>query len=138
MYQSGQVLSSNKDYVYIMVNRQSASGDKCSSCSGSCKAGVLIKAENTIDVQCGDMVKIESNSSSVYKAAFLLYIVPLIVVIIGILISKKLFPVEYVSALSDLIALTIGLILYLLSMYIIHLYCKNKSISYKITRKKLN
>jgi len=138
MYQSGQVLSSDKDYVYIMVNRQSACGDKCSSCSGSCKDSVLIKADNTVDVQCGDLVKIESNSSSVYKAAFLLYIVPLIVVIIGILISKKLFPVEYVSALSDLIALTIGLVLYLLSMYIIHLYCKNKSISYKITKKKLH
>jgi len=133
MIQSGRVVSSDSDQVLVQVVRQTSCGDNCNSCTGTCHAGIYIATDNTINAQQGDVVNLETESKSIYKIAFLMYIVPLIITIIGLTISKSLFPGNYVNALSDTIALIIGLVLYILSMYMIHLYTKNKTIDYKLS-----
>lgn len=133
MIQSGRVISSDSDYVLVQVVRQTSCGDKCNTCTGTCNVGIYITTDNTIDAQEGDVVNLETESKTIIKIAFLMYIVPLIIMIIGLTISKSMFPKNYENALSDTIALIIGLVLYIISMYLIHLYCKTKNVEYTLS-----
>ena len=60
------------------------SGDchKCSGC-GAAKEVMLLKAENPIGAAAGDLVKIQSESAPVLKAAVVLYVLPLVLFFLG-------------------------------------------------------
>jgi sigma-E factor negative regulatory protein RseC len=68
----------------------------CHSCSarGVCHLGgqktMVVEAGNTIGAQVGDVVRIRLNSRSVLGAAFLLYLVPLLVFIGGLILGQAL------------------------------------------------
>ena len=60
------------------------SGDchKCSGC-GAAKETMLLTADNPIGAQIGDLVKIQSESAPVLKAAVVLYVLPLVLFFLG-------------------------------------------------------
>ena len=60
------------------------SGDchKCSGC-GAAKETMLLKADNPIGAEPGDLVKIQSESAPVLKAAAVLYVLPLVLFFLG-------------------------------------------------------
>ena len=60
------------------------SGDchKCSGC-GAAKETMLLTAENPIGAGLGDLVKIQSESAPVLKAAAVLYVLPLVLFFLG-------------------------------------------------------
>lgn len=65
--------------------RQSAcSGDchKCSGC-GAAKETVTFSADNPIGAAPGDLVKVESSTAPVLKAAVVLYVLPLLLFFLG-------------------------------------------------------
>ena len=69
----------------VMHVRESAcSGDchKCSGC-GAAKETILLKADNPIGARRGDLVKLESASGPVLKAAAILYLMPLVLFFVG-------------------------------------------------------
>ena len=69
----------------VMHVRESAcSGDchKCSGC-GAAKETIVLEAKNPIGAKTGDLVKIESESGPVLKAAAVLYLMPLIMFFAG-------------------------------------------------------
>ena len=69
----------------VAVLRQSAcSGDchKCSGC-GAAKEAVLFTADNLIGARRGDLVKVESSTGPVLKAAVVLYVLPLVLFFAG-------------------------------------------------------
>ncbi len=69
----------------VVHTRLSAcSGDchKCSGC-GAAKEVMLLKADNPIGAQPGSLVKIQSQSAPVLKAAAVLYILPLVLFFLG-------------------------------------------------------
>ena len=72
--------------------RQSAcSGDchKCAGC-GAVSQEMLLKVENTIGAKTGDMVRIESESAPVLRAAAILYLIPVLLFFVGYLIGAML------------------------------------------------
>lgn len=68
----------------VYVRESACSGDchKCSGC-GAAKEAVLITADNPIGASRGDLVKVESATGPVLKAAVVLYVIPLVLFFLG-------------------------------------------------------
>ncbi len=69
----------------VVHTRLSAcSGDchKCSGC-GAAKEVMLLKADNPIGAKAGELVKLQSASAPVLKAAAMLYVLPLVLFFLG-------------------------------------------------------
>jgi len=62
----------------VHVRESACSGDchKCSGC-GAAKESVLFSADNPLEAAVGDLVRVESESAPVLKAATVLYMIPL-------------------------------------------------------------
>lgn len=77
----------------VMHVRESAcSGDchKCSGCGAATEA-ILLEARNDLGARTGDLVKIESASGPVLKAAMVMYMVPMILFFSGYAIGDALW-----------------------------------------------
>ena len=76
--------------MVIHVRESACSGDchKCSGC-GAAKEAVLFTAENRIGAKQGDLVKVESETGPVLKAAAVLYLMPLALFIAGYLVGMQ-------------------------------------------------
>lgn len=74
----------NGTAMVIHVRESACSGDchKCSGC-GAAKEAVLFTADNPIRAKKGDLVKVESATGPVLKAAAVLYVVPLVLFFLG-------------------------------------------------------
>lgn len=132
MRQKGRIVSSDSNYALVEVMRYSSCGEKCKSCGTNCSTSVFISTYNSIEAKQGDYVDIYSDTNKILSAVALLYLVPLIIIIAGIFISKQFIANNQVEMLSDVIALSLGVILYSISLFLIHLFSKNKTIKYNI------
>lgn len=114
--------------MVIHVRESACSGDchKCSGC-GAAKEAVLFTADNPIGAKRGDLVKVESDTGTVLKAAVVLYVLPLVLFFLGYYIGDVLW------SLGALIA-CLG---FVLGVVIIVIYdrkvVKKKNIGYTIT-----
>ena len=68
----------------IHIRESACSGDchKCSGC-GAAKETVIFTADNPIGAVPGDLVKVESSTAPVLKAAMVLYVLPLVLFFLG-------------------------------------------------------
>jgi len=94
----------------VMHVRESAcSGDchKCSGC-GAAKETILLKAKNPIGARRGDLVRLESESGPVLKAAAVLYMLPMVLFFAGYFAGDCLWQA---GALTGCIAFAAGICL---------------------------
>ena len=68
----------------IHIRESACSGDchKCSGC-GAAKETVIFTADNSLGAAPGDLVKVESSTAPVLKAAVVLYVLPLVLFFLG-------------------------------------------------------
>lgn len=68
----------------LLVRESACSGDchKCSGC-GAAKETMIVRAQNPIHARRGDLVKVESATGPVMKAAVVLYVIPLVLFFLG-------------------------------------------------------
>ena len=68
----------------LLVRESACSGDchKCSGC-GAAKETMIFQADNPIGARQGDLVKVESATGPVMKAATVLYVNPLVLFFVG-------------------------------------------------------
>ena len=68
----------------VHIRESACSGDchKCSGC-GAAKETVILSAGNPIGARPGDLVKVESSTAPVLKAAMVLYVLPLLQLFLG-------------------------------------------------------
>ena len=80
----------------IHVRESACSGDchKCSGC-GAAKEAVLFSADNPIGARRGDLVKVESATGPVLKAAMVLYVIPLVLFFLGYYLGTLAGGLEY-------------------------------------------
>lgn len=84
----GTVISTDKNMATVNVKRVSACGENCANCKDSCIAtAVETVVENAVFAEVGDVVKIESNTADVFRAAFFLYMLPVLVAIVTAVIT---------------------------------------------------
>ena len=78
--------------LVIHVRESACSGEchKCSGC-GAAKETLLLKAENPIGARRGDLVKLESATGPVLKAAAMLYMLPMLLFFVGFFVGEQLW-----------------------------------------------
>lgn len=89
----------------VVVARGTACGSNCGNCE-SCVFQNEIKAfaKNSVHAKLGEKVVIESLSSRIFGAAFIVYIVPMLVFVIGYIIAASCGLSEGMSVLCSFIA----------------------------------
>ena len=77
--------------LVIHIRESACSGDchKCSGC-GAAKEAILLKADNPIGAEKGDLVNVRSESGPVLKAAMVLYMLPLALFFAGYALGAAL------------------------------------------------
>ena len=77
--------------LVFRIRESACSGDchKCSGC-GAAKETVTFTAKNPIGARRGELVKVESRTAPVLKAAVVLYVAPLVLFFLGYYIGFRL------------------------------------------------
>ena len=77
--------------LVFRIRESACSGDchKCSGC-GAAKETVTFTAKNPIGARRGELVKVESQTAPVLKAAVVLYVAPLVLFFLGYYIGFRL------------------------------------------------
>lgn len=110
MQETGEVVSVTNNTLKVRIYRKSACGDGCASC-GLCKNNEnIIEVKNSVNAQIGDKVTLEISSGKLFKAAFLVYIIPLIMLIAGYYIGRIFTKNEGLCVLSAFLLMIISLI----------------------------
>jgi len=103
MKQTGYVTNIDKSGITVSVVRSTACGDSCASCSSKCELkNTSIVAQYKEDVKTGDKVVFEMPTGRVILAAFLVYIVPLILLLAGYIIFSACGADEGTAVLGGL------------------------------------
>ena len=85
-------------YAIVRVAKKSACGENCASCKGGCTPGERkIKVKNPISAEVGERVILEMPGDKVISAAFLAYILPIIIFFVGFVVGEKMFTHELAS-----------------------------------------
>ncbi len=108
MEEHGIVVEDNGAIVLIKAKRTSAC-DSCSSsksCHSVSDTEMLVEADDPVGAKVGDRVAYEVKASAIIKAGMLLYLVPLLSFIFGLVLgslaSEKYFPEHNPDLVSGL------------------------------------
>ena len=76
----------------IHIRESACSGDchKCSGC-GAAKEAILLEARNPIGAKPGDLVRVESATGPVLKAALVMYMLPMVLFFAGYAVGAAAF-----------------------------------------------
>ena len=112
----GTVVKKNKDMLTVRVKRGSACGESCAACKVGCP-GVeqTIEAKDMCGADAGDTVVLELKSGKVIGAAFLVYILPLILLVCG-------YGIAHCFSKSDVICAGGGFIFMIIGFLFLHAY----------------
>ena len=93
----------------VLVRESACSGDchKCSGC-GAAKETMIFTAQNAIHAGRGDLVKVESATGPVMKAATVLYVLPLVLFFLGFYLGT--LPGDF-GALGGCLGFVLGIVL---------------------------
>ncbi|MFZ5968468.1 MAG: SoxR reducing system RseC family protein [Bacillota bacterium] len=112
MEKIGRVVEVKEKSIRIEIIRASACGEKCGECSGGCsKTGIYVEAQSKVDVVPGQFVVLHTKTKEVMKAAFYVYIIPLIMLITGVFAGSFFYPlagIQFVS--SELFSIITGIL----------------------------
>lgn len=86
MVEAGTVVEVEKDIATILFKRSSACA-KCGACGAAEQQDMLLKIKNKLSAGVGDIVEVETNSGSVLTATLIVYAIPLLFLIIGVLLG---------------------------------------------------
>lgn len=106
----------NNGTAEVAVKRQSACGHDCSKCGGGCSelmvsSTVSVVAANPVRAMPGDMVRVESSTGGVLKAAVVVYLVPFILFFLGYFICAAAQLGGGISAAVGGIGFSVGVLL---------------------------
>ena len=117
MEQTGIVEECNDGMAKVKVLRSSACGDSCASCGMCANKETVIEARNDCGAHKGDRVLLNMSSGKVLNAAFLAYIVPVILLVLGCVAGDYIFGGETAGILC-------GFALMIVSFIVMHLLDK--------------
>lgn len=108
MAESGQVIEIKENLVVVRLERQDACA-KCKACvAGLESKDMFIEAENLCEASVGDWVNISLEQSNFLKAVFIVYTIPLIALILGLLIGYLIFRTEIGSIIVGFSFITLA------------------------------
>lgn len=87
--EAGEVVDVSENAVKVLIRRHS-SCEKCGACGMGKQPEMILEVEKEIDVRKGDRVLIQMQPGQLFKAAFFMYTIPLMVLIVGFLAGQRL------------------------------------------------
>ena len=126
MEQTGIVEECTGTMAKIKITRSSACGESCAACGMCPGKETVIEARNDCGAAKGDTVMINMSSGRVLNAAFLVYIVPVILLVLGCAIGDYIFKSENMGILS-------GFALMAVSFVVMHMLDKRLKSRYSPT-----
>lgn len=119
MLSIGVVESVNGNKATVSLSRSTACGD-CGACQmGKENLNRQVDALNPVGAKIGDRVTMEMADNTVLKAAFIVYIVPLIVLILGMVFTYFTLNYFHITEKVELYGFFVGLIGMAISFLII-------------------
>jgi len=100
MQQIGKVIKTYDNKAVVQVKRSGACGEVCGSCAGCSFSERRITVNNTIGAAKGNIVKLETPDGAVISGAFIVYILPVILMIISYLLCDMFFTANISAAIS--------------------------------------
>ena len=105
--------------------------ESCTSCKG-CACGkdgktMIMQVKTDRDVAPGDIVTIEVNSRALLSSAFIVFVLPLIVFITGILSAAPLFRRMNINIDGNTAGIFVGLTLMLLTFALVFIFERRRS-----------
>jgi sigma-E factor negative regulatory protein RseC len=100
----------------VAVTRTTACGGNCGNCE-SCifQSELKTPARNLVNAKPGNKVIIQSKSSSVYKAAMLVYLFPIVLILLGYALAYMAGAAEGLCIAASFAGLVIGAVIVVLS-----------------------
>lgn len=131
MNQRGYVIE-RVDSITAKIKMQKHSA--CASC-GKCasstdKKDIIVEVDNTLGAKVGDYVEVNMDSINVIKAASIIYIIPLVALLGGTILSYKVLSYFDISFNIEIISGGIGVLLTILS----YLAIKNRDFKFRESR----
>lgn len=127
MTKYGTIVALKNGKATLQVPRSTACGDKCGSCSSHCNQGMIaIDVKNSLNAHIGDRIEVESATQMVLGAAFLVYVVPLIMMFLGIILTNVVVNRIGISP-NELIAVIVGLFFLALTFVGIRIYDRKRN-----------
>ena len=100
----------------VVVTRGTACGSNCASCEACVfQSELKTPARNPIGARPGQRVVIESKSSRVYGAIFLVYVLPIILAVLGYALAFSLGAAEGLCILATFAGIALGAAIVVLS-----------------------
>lgn len=127
MKQYGTVVELTQGKATLQIPRSTACGDKCGSCSSHCKQEKIeIDVKNRLNAVVGDRVEVESETKTILGAAFLVYIVPVVMLFVGMIVANMIANSMGIL-LNEFVSLLIGVVFMAVSFLGIRLYDRQHS-----------
>lgn len=134
MEQNGRIVELVDDTTAKVAIMRHSACEKCGACHvGSSNRDFSITADNNVNAQLGHVVVVQMETENVLSAALIMYVIPLIALVTGILVGAKLFQGEK----GDILSILLGFVLLALSYFVIrknehHFSKKYKAVITKI------
>ncbi len=85
----GTVNKVKGDRAYVSIKRDSMCGDSCASCNLCAMKDTVLNVKNPVNAAKGDRVWVQMEAGGLL-AAFLVYGAPVIIILIGVILSSML------------------------------------------------
>jgi sigma-E factor negative regulatory protein RseC len=120
MSEIGQVIEKrDNNRLVVKLQRQEACA-KCRACSAGMKTEeMLLEAENLCNAEVGDKVDIALEESDFMKAVFIMYGIPFVFFVVG-LIGSYFAMARFGIANAELLSFVVGIVLVVISYLVIH------------------
>ncbi len=114
-----EVLKNNK--AKVLMRKHSACGD-CGACQhGKENMQLNIVALNPVSAKSGDRVEVDMETQDVLGAAFIVYVIPLFIMVLGVVIGNSLLKNLHIAN-SEVYSALIGLLLMAISFGVIKFF----------------
>lgn len=124
MEENGIVIE-DKGLTVMVRTQKKSSCDSCATkslCQGIGEDDMLIEAENSVGAKVGDHVVFSVKAGNILKAGVLLYLVPVLCFIFGVVLGQTLVAGYFPRQNPDLVAGVFGVVLLLAAFVGLKLY----------------
>lgn len=139
MTNTGRVCKVNGNRATIEVKRSTTCGVKCYQCTAPCSVnGVFVEVRNTVHADVDDWVEIETNTRFILALSFITYIVPILLLILGVFAGGTIHEQLELNINQDLFMILTGFLTFSFTFLIlkqVERHLKNQGERYRITRK---
>jgi sigma-E factor negative regulatory protein RseC len=123
MEQVGFVRRIIDDKAELEVMRASGCGN-CNGCGGGCETSThIVTIKNTINASVGDLVELKANKENILKYTMIVYMIPFIFLIAGIVLGNSYFK-SIGNSNYELLSFATGILFLVISYFILRVIDK--------------